>query len=356
MTMQISKCEVTPVELKLRIPVQMVHLPEISTVTALFIRIETKDGRNAWGCAIAHPDLTGETPQNALRICRNCADIVPDLHPIDIEYSLTKLHPIVEKSPAALCAFDLAFYDLLSLVAGIPLYRLLGGYQDRIQTSATIPLSPRKESVEIAHQRASAGFRMLKIKGGQSAEEDVHRVRAIHRSLPNLILRLDADGGYSIREALEVARALKSEIEMLEQPLPADDLDGMCQVTRSSPVAILADQSVKGPASALEIAKQKSVNGMSVKVATCGGLHCARQVDAIARAANIATMVGCVIEPALMIAAGLSLALSSPNVRYCDLDGHLDLTNDPTEAGFQLDEGWLIASDVPGLGCTVDLD
>ena len=107
---------------------------------------------------------------------------------------------------------------------------------------------------------------------------------------------------------------------------------------------------------ALKLANQNCVNGMSVKVATCGCLHCARQVDAIARAANIATMVGCVIEPALMIAAGLSLALSSPNVRYSDLDGHLDLVIDPTEAGFQLNEGWLIASDVPGLGCTVNLD
>jgi L-alanine-DL-glutamate epimerase-like enolase superfamily enzyme len=354
--MQISKCEVTPVELNLRLPVQMARIPEISTVTAIFIRIETKDGRNAWGCGIAHPNLTGETPQNALRICRNCADLVPDLHPIDIEYSLTKLHPIVEKSPAALCAFDLAFYDLLSLVAGIPLYRLFGGYRNRIQTSATIPLASPKESVEIAHQRASAGFRMLKIKGGLNAEEDVHRVRAIHRSLPNLILRLDADGGYSIQEALDVARALKEQIEMLEQPLPADDLEGLRQVTRASPVAVLADQSVRGPAMALKLANQNCVNGMSVKVATCGGLHCARQVDAIARAANIATMVGCVIEPALMIAAGLSLALSSPNVRYSDLDGHLDLVNDPTEAGFQLNEGWLIASDVPGLGCTVNLD
>jgi len=89
--------------------------------------------------------------------------------------------------------------------------------------------------------------------------------------------------------------------------------------------------------------------------AACGGLRCARQVDAIARAAGMDTMVSCLIEPALLISAGLSFALSSPNVRYADLDGHLDLLNDPSVAGFSLQEGWLVASDGPGLGCKVRL-
>lgn len=354
--MQIARCEVTPVELKLRLPVRMAGQVEITRITAIFVRIETKEGRNAWGCSVAHPQLTGETPENAIQACLNCADIVPDLHPYNIEYSLAKLTPIARGSCAAICAFDLAFYDLLGLVADMPLYRLLGGYRNRMQTSVTIPLTPLDDSVEIALARARTGFRMLKIKGGQNPDEDVARVRAIHRALPNHILRLDADGGYTVQQALEVARALKNELEMLEQPTPMDELHNLKEVTRNSPLPILADQSVKGPASALELATQGIVNGISVKVATCGGLHCSRQVDAIARAAHIATMVSCVIEPALMIAAGLSLALSSPNVRYSDLDGHLDLMHDPTQIGFRLEDGCLIASDIPGLGCTVKLN
>ncbi len=353
--MQITQCEVTPVELKLRLPVRMAGQPEITDVTALFVRIETKEGHNAWGCSIAHPALTGETPEQALRACQNCASMVPDLHPTNIEYSLENLSPAIKGSIAARCAFDLALYDLLGLAAGMPLYRLLGGYRNSIQTSATIPISTTQESVEIARRRAKAGFRMLKIKGGLDPDLDVQRVRSIHRILPDHSLRLDADGGYSIHDALEVARALKDKLEMLEQPTAEGDLDGLREVTRNSPVPIMADQSVKGPSSALELVSQGRVNGMSVKVATCGGLHCSRQVDSIARAARIVTMVGCVIEPALMIAAGLSLALSSPNVQYSDLDGHLDLVNDPTMPGFHLEDGWLVASEVPGLGCTVAL-
>jgi L-alanine-DL-glutamate epimerase-like enolase superfamily enzyme len=105
----------------------------------------------------------------------------------------------------------------------------------------------------------------------------------------------------------------------------------------------------------LNLATRRVASGVSVKVAACGGLRCASQVDAIARAAKMDTMVSCLIEPALLISAGLSFALSSPNVRYGDLDGHLDLINDPSVAGFSLQDGWLVASDAPGLGCKVRL-
>jgi L-alanine-DL-glutamate epimerase-like enolase superfamily enzyme len=152
-----------------------------------------------------------------------------------------------------------------------------------------------------------------------------------------------------------VARALEGTLEMIEQPTAADDLDALREVTRRSPVPILADESVRGPASALEVASRHAADGVNVKLVTCGGLRCARQMDAIARAAQMSTMVGCVHEPALLIAAGLGFALSSANVRYGDLDGATYLLDDPTRAGFELHEGWLVARDVPGLGCTVQL-
>ena len=353
--MQIIKTEVVSATLRLVQPVRMAGIAEIRSVTTLFVRMETRSGQSAWGCAVAHPDLTGEEPESAMRACQACADRAIDLHPTNIEYSLAELAPLAASSPAAQCAFDLVFYDLLGLAAGIPLYRLLGGYRNRIQTSATIPISTIQESVEIAHRRAAHGFRILKVKGGENPDEDVRRVRAIHRALPFHTLRLDADGGYSVEQTLEVARALKSELEFLEQPTPPGELESMRQASLNSPVPILADQSTCGPASALELASGKVAAGLSVKMATCAGLRGARQIDAIARAARLTTLVGCVIEPALLIAAGLAFALSSPNVRYGDLDGHFDLENDPTQVGFILEEGWLVASDIPGLGCSVNL-
>lgn len=353
--MQIHKAEVTPVELRLRQPLHTACGADVAGVTAVFVRLETRQGRNAWGCGVAEPRLTGEQPEDVVRTCQACAGLAPDLHPTNIEYSLAQLTPYTEGSLATLCAFDLAFHDLLGLAAGMPLHRLLGGYRHRIQTSVVIGLAPVEETVEMARARAAQGFRILKLKGGLDAEEDVERVRAVRRALPDLALRLDADEGYSVRQALEVARALEDELEMLEQPTPADDLEALGQVTKHSSVPVLAAQSVRGPESALKIASRRAADGMSVKAAACGGLGSARQVDAIARAARLSVMIGSLVEPALLVAAGLSLALSSPSVQYGDLDGHFDLVDDPTAAGFILQEGWLVATDVPGLGCRVEL-
>ena len=354
--MQISHVRVVPVDLDLSLPYRTATLQDdLVRITCVFVRVETRDGTVAWGCTAFDPARSGEAAEEVIRVCHDCADRALDLNPLNTEYALAEIAALTEGTPSARCAYDLAFYDLLGLAAGLPLYRLLGGYRARIQTSITLSLAPVKETVELARARATQGFRILKLKGGLDPDEDVRRVQAVRDALPNLALRLDADQGYSIQQALDVARALEGKLEMLEQPTPAEDLQALGEVARHSPIPILADESLTGPSSALELASGRSVDGLSIKLATCGGLQCARQVDGIARAAGMATMVGCTNEPALLIAAGLGFALSSPNVRYGDLDGHFDLVGDPTHPGFAFEDGWLVASEVPGLGCTVEL-
>lgn len=356
--MQITHVDVTPLTLPLRIPYRTAYhtagpIEEIGTV---FVRIETQRGDVAWGCAAFDPLITGETLEDVTDACLRCADRALDLSPLNTAYALSELELLTEGTPAARCAFDIAFHDLLGLAAGLPLHRLLGGYRDRIQTSITVSLAPVKETVEMARDRVRQGFRILKIKGGLDAEEDVRRIRAVCAALPNITVRLDADGGYDVAGAIAVARALQDHVEMLEQPVaPSAGIAALRKVREQSPVPILADQSAIGPASALEIAGTQAADSISIKLATCGGLTCARQMDGIARAAHMTTMVGCVHEPALLIAAELAFALSSPAVRYGDLDGCVDLVGDPTVPGFIAQDGWLIATDVPGVGCTADL-
>lgn len=354
--MQIKAVEVIPLDLALRLPYRTAqHDESVDSISVIFVRVETTQGRKAWGCAAFDPNLTGETRETVLDACEFCATRARDLNPLNTEFALDQLSDLTEGAPSALCAFDLAFHDLLGLAADMPLHRLLGGYRTRIQTSITISIADVETSVALARQRAAQGFRILKIKGGLNPELDVRRVRSIHAALPRLILRLDADQGYSVQQALDVARALTNELEMLEQPTPAGDLDALRQVTQRSPVPILADESVSQPSSALEVAKHRAADGMSIKLTACGGLRCARQIDTIARVAHMSTMVSCVNQPALLTAAGLAFALSSPNVEYGDLDGHFDLIGDPTLPRFRLEEGWLIAPEAPGLGCTVEL-
>jgi L-alanine-DL-glutamate epimerase-like enolase superfamily enzyme len=356
--MQITHVEVIPVNLRLRLPFRTAYHSEdaVEHAAAVFVRIETQQDDVAWGCAAFDTALTGETLESVTRACRACADRALDLNPLNTEHALAELSVLTRDTPSALCAFDIAFHDLLGLATGMPLYRLLGGYRDRIQTSVAIGLGTVQETVKMAHDRVRQGFRILKIKGGIDPEEDVRRARAVHDAFPNCTLRLDADGGYSIRDALDVAWALAGRLEMLEQPIsPTEGVEALRQVTMQSKIPILASQSVVGATSALTIASRKAASGISIKLATCGGIACARQMDAIARAAQMTTMVGSLSEPALLIAAGLAFALSSPAVRYVDLDGHFDIENDPTVARFLVQDGWLIATDAPGLGCVVNL-
>jgi L-alanine-DL-glutamate epimerase-like enolase superfamily enzyme len=363
--MQITHVEVIPVELALRLPYRTLDGTKVEQTGAVLVRIETRQGLVAWGATAVDPAFTDLVLSDVVQACRACAVRARDLNPLNIEYARSELSKVTDL-PAALCAFDIAFHDLLGLAAQLPLHRLLGGYRSRIQTSITIPRASIPETVELARDYARQGFRILKIKSSHQADEDVRRMRAVHDALPDLTLRLDAEGGYTVQEALDVAQALQSAgamhassarlpLEMIEQPTPVDDLDALRKVTLRSAIPILADESVRGPESALEIASLRAAHGLSIKLVTCGGIQCGRQIDAIARAARLATMVGCVHEPALLIAAGLGLALSSPNVRYGDLDGCFDLARDPTLPGFRLQEGWLIARDVPGLGCAVEL-
>ena len=354
--MQISRVEVTPTQLHLRTPFRTAIHPEaIRQIEVIFIRAElVRNYGDAWGCAVLDP-LSGSTLEQVRQVCQDCADRLLDLNPLNTQYALAELFGLATDFPAIQCAFDMLLHDLLGLSSGLPLYQLLGGYRDRIQTSITLGIDDVPATVEMAQKRASDGFRILKLKGGLDPELDVRRVRAVKRALPKLTIRLDADQGYSVKTALEVARALEGKLEFLEQPTPANDLSALHQVTENSPIPILADESLRGPASALEIANRRAAHGISTKLASCGGLDCARRIDTIARAGQLSTMVGCLNEPALLIAAGLSFALSSPNVRYGDLDGHIDLENDPTVPGFQFENGWLIATESPGLGCRVDL-
>jgi L-alanine-DL-glutamate epimerase-like enolase superfamily enzyme len=354
--MQITRCKVTPVELQLRNPVYMAGKPPIHAVMGIFVRVETRQGQVAWGCTIVNEQLTGDDPELVLETCQRCAERLPYLNPLNLEYSLSELVPLSGDLNSVMCAFDLALHDLLALAADMPLYRLMGGFRNRMQTSVTIPLCGEAETVELAELRASQGFRMLKIKGGIDPQEDVRRVKSVKRAFPDHILRLDADGGYNVQEAIDVARTLENVIEMFEQPTPAENLDNLYRVTKISPVPVLAAQSATNPESVLKLAAGRCADGISIKLVNCGGFRCARQVDSIARAAKMSTMIGCLIEPAMLVSAGLSLALSSANVRYGDLDGYLDLENDPSMPGFELRDGWLVASDVTGIGYNVNLD
>jgi L-alanine-DL-glutamate epimerase-like enolase superfamily enzyme len=350
--MKITTIEAWPVTMDLAEPYTIAY-ETVHTATNIFVRIETNRGIMGWGCAAPDEQITGETPDAVVRQLHDVvAPALQGSDPLRPILLLERIKASLKTCPSTLAAVDMAIHDLFSKSAGLPLWRLLGGFRDRIRTSVTIGILPEKETVSSATEWVSRGFRCLKLKGGKEVQSDIARVLKVREAVGKEIeLRFDANQGYTFHDSVRfVEETRKARLELIEQPTPKGEPDILGRVTSSVHIPVMADESLMTLRDAFRIARRDLADMVNVKLMKVGGIAEALQINAVARSAGLEVMVGCMDEAALSIAAGLHFALARPNVAYADLDGHLGLRGDPSHGAVILREGTLFPINRPGLG------
>jgi L-Ala-D/L-Glu epimerase len=318
----------------------------------VFVKIHTDGGITGCGCAAPDLPVTGETTETVEASFRSIEGLLIGSDPLRRIILLENLRSALPEQPSARAAIDMALHDIMGKQAGQPLWRILGGYRERIITSYTIGILDLEHTVERSLDAVKRGFLAIKLKGGRSVESDVERIMKVREAVgPEIELRFDANQGYTVAEAQEfVQRTRQARLELIEQPTPRDQPLLMGRVVAGVTLPVMADESLMGLVDAFRIARDELADMVNVKLMKVGGIDEALQVNAVARSAGLEVMVGCMDEAALAIAAGLHFALSRPNIMYADLDGHFDLENDPTTDAVIFKDGYLYPADGPGLG------
>ncbi len=256
------------------------------------------------------------------------------------------LHHLFPDNSFLVCALDMAGWDLIGKLRGLPLYRLWGlEMANAPLTDYTIGLDT---PARMAEKVMDLPWPVYKIKAGGTG--DLDRLRAI-RNVTQAPIRVDANAGWTLDEALaNISAYREAGVEFIEQPLAKDDLDGMAQLRLMSSLPLLADESC---VTEDDVKKCSGLfHGINIKLTKCGGITPARRMLKHARSLGLSTMLGCMNESTIGTAALVHL---SPLATYLDADGPLLLAED-TANGLTYDFGMIHLSDKPGLGIDLQIN
>ena len=343
----------------LRVPLKTPFKTALRTVEAvedIIVMINTDSGHVGYGEAPATAVITGDTHGSIIDAIRHY--ISPRLLGAEIADLNRITHLIqgsMEKNSSAKAAVEIAVYDLWGQIYQAPLYRLLGGGDPVITTDITISVDYIDKMVADSLAAVERGFESLKIKVGKDIGVDIERVKAIYAAVEDrALLRLDANQGWTAKQAVYALQTLEDagvRLELVEQPVKANDLDGMKYVTERVHTPIMADESVFGPTEVIELIRMRAADIINIKLMKTGGISNAIRIADIAAMYEVECMIGCMLETSISVAAAVHVAVAkSSAITKIDLDGPSLCAFNPVDGGVIFNESEITITDAPGLG------
>ena len=326
----------------------------VSEVLIAFVEIELENGIIGIGASNSSKAVVGESVEETLNYLSNVDfSYLIGQKITQTEGLLRQTHDKFTTLPGTHAAIDIALHDAFTQFLKIPLVDYFGQQQQTLPTSITIGIKNIGETLSEAEEYYGMGFRFFKVKTGLNPVLDAERVIKIAERMPDVILRVDANQGYSIVDLNEfVKRTVKIKLELIEQPFSTGNfIKYLNELHPSIAKLVVADESLKNPKDGLKLLKEApGCNIFNIKLMKTGGLLVAKQVAYIAEASNVKLMWGCNDESVVSIAAALHLALSSRSTKFIDLDGSLDLIKDVVTGGFLIKNGMMALNGKNGLG------
>ena len=373
--MKITRVECIPVTTPLIKPI-IIGTTNIKQIEQVVLKIFTDDGI----VGIADSGDTsafyhGETQDSISGIIATCIAprILINEDPMKIEKIVGLMDLLVRDNNHAKSMVDAALHDIKGKALGVPVYQLLGGKTvEGVDQGFVLMAGPPDQLIVEAQKALSHGFKLIKLKSSPDFESALRGARAVREAIGDSArLMLDVNGMWNYDYALHALRRLEREnvnLELIEQPLPYWDIEGMARLRQKVSTPIFADESARELHHIREIIERQAADGLFIKVQKAGGLLKSQRWLTLARLSGMAVMCGCMPGSGLEASPAAHLLVSDQWASQfvqenCgplsihdvfESDGRLE--NEVALNGPRYENGRMFAPEGPGLGIELNED
>ena len=323
-------------------------------IRGFILRLATDNGFSGFGYADppAHHGISYGGLQAALEAYM---PLLEGQDPFNMAKISDMINRVLPGNNEAQSVVDFALHDLQARAMGLPLYSLLGGLvREKVPIARIMALKPPSQMAANALKLVDQGYKYLKVKLNGGPAEDIERVKTIRRAVGDGVhLMVDANQMYSPKVAIDtLKRMVEYGVDLCEQPVHADDWEGLAAVTRGVDCLVEAHESALSVENIFRLVKDRVVDSINLKIGQIGGLRQAMKAAAICRAGNVALRVSAT-GSRLLSAASMHFVASAEDIFYaCELGEFSRLLNDPVE-GLEVEEGMLKVPTSPGVGVSL---